>query len=47
MAINCLANIVTKELCHNLLSDLTNLMGSSRAYIRKKAILCLYKTYLQ
>lgn len=47
MAINCLANIATKELARDCISDLVTLMNHSKPYIRKKAILAMYKLYIK
>jgi AP-3 complex subunit delta-1 len=47
LAINCLSNIATKDLSRDLLSDVVTMMQSSRPYIRKKAVLCLYKLFLR
>ena len=47
LAINCLSNIVTKDLARDLLGDIVSMLASSRPYIRKKAVLVLYKIYLK
>lgn len=47
LAVNCLANIATKELARDCISDLVLLMNHSRPYIRKKAILAMYKLYVK
>jgi AP-3 complex subunit delta-1 len=47
MAVNCLANIATKELARDCISDLVTLMNHSKPYIRKKAILAMYKLYIK
>jgi AP-3 complex subunit delta-1 len=47
LAINCIANIATKDLARDLLGDVANLLGHSRPYTRKKAILALYKMFLK
>lgn len=47
MAINCLANIATPDLARDLLGDVVNLLTSSRPFVRKKAVLLLYKLYLK
>ena len=46
-ALSCLSNVATKGLARDLLDDVTPLLTSSKPYIRKKAILALYKLYLQ
>ena len=45
LAINCLANVVTKDLARDLLEDVTKMLTSSRPYVRKKATLVLYKLF--
>jgi AP-3 complex subunit delta-1 len=47
LAINCLANIATKDLARDCISDLVLLMNHTRPYIRKKAVLCMYKLYVK
>lgn len=47
MAINCLANIATKELARDCLADVVTLMAHQRPYVRKKAVLCLYKLFVK
>ena len=47
IAINCLANIVTKDLARDCIGDLVTLMGSSKPYVRKKAVLAMYKLYMK
>lgn len=47
MAINCLANICTTDLARDLVSDVVTLMSSNRAYVRKKAVLVMYKIFLK
>lgn len=47
MAINCLANIATKDLARDCISDLVVLMNHSRAYVRKKAVLAMFKLYVK
>jgi len=47
LAITCLSNIATPDLSRDLLSDLCTMMQSSRPYVRKKAVLCLFKCYLR
>ena len=45
LAINCISNIVTEDLGRDLLPELNNLTGHPKPYIRKKAILCLFKVF--
>lgn len=47
LAINCVANIVTEDLATDLLPELTNLTQHPQPYLRKKAILCLYKLFIK
>ena len=47
MAVNCLANIATKDLARDCISDLVLLMNHSRAYVRKKAVLAIFKLYVK
>ena len=47
LAINCLSNIVTPDLARELLPDLTQLTQHSHGYIRKKAVLCLFKLFMK
>jgi AP-3 complex subunit delta-1 len=47
LAINCISNIVTPELAQDLLPELTNLTAHPQPYLRKKAILCLFKLFVQ
>jgi AP-3 complex subunit delta-1 len=47
LAINCVANIVTAELAQDLLPELTNLTSHPQPYLRKKAILCLFRLFVK
>jgi len=47
IAINSLANVCTPDLARDLAPDIVTLLSSSRPYIRKKAVLVLYKIFLQ
>lgn len=47
MALNCLANICTPDLARDLAPDVVSMLTSSRPYIRKKAVLVLYKIFLK
>lgn len=47
LAINCLANIVTRDLARDLIGDVVSLIAHSKPYVRKKAVLSLYKLYLR
>lgn len=41
LAINCLANIATPGLSRDLISDLVQLLGNHKPYVRKKALLAM------
>lgn len=47
MAVNCLANIATKDLARDCISDLVSLMNHTRPYVRKKAVLAMFKLYIR
>jgi AP-3 complex subunit delta-1 len=47
LAINCVSNIVTEELAQDLLPELTNLTAHPQPYLRKKAVLCLFKLFVK
>jgi len=47
LAINCLANIATKDLAQYCISDILILMCHNSSYIRKKSILTMYKLYMK
>jgi AP-3 complex subunit delta-1 len=47
LAINCLSNIVTEDLGRETLPDLLHLLKHPSPYVRKKALLCLYKVFLK
>ncbi|KAL9189983.1 hypothetical protein ACHAXT_009658 [Thalassiosira profunda] len=47
LAINCLSNIATEDLGKELLPDLLHLLKHPSPYVRKKALLCLYKLFLK
>lgn len=47
LAVNCLANIVTRDLARDLIGDIVGLIGHSKPYVRKKAVLSLYKLYIK
>lgn len=46
-ALNCLANICTPDLARDLASDVVAMLNSARPYLKKKAILVLYKIFLK
>ena len=47
LAVNCISNIVTEDLARDLLPELTNLTSHPQPYLRKKAILCLFKLFVK
>jgi AP-3 complex subunit delta-1 len=47
VALNCLANICNADLARDLASDVVAMLSSSRPYLRKRAILALYKVFLK
>jgi AP-3 complex subunit delta-1 len=47
LVIQCLSNICTPDLARDLVSEIVSLLNSTKAYVRKKAVLVLYKIFLQ
>lgn len=47
LALNSISNVVTAELGRDCLSDVANLINNSRPYLRKRAVLALYKLYIK
>lgn len=47
LALNSLSNIVTTELGRDCLSDIVGLITHSLPYLRKKAVLALYRVYIK
>jgi AP-3 complex subunit delta-1 len=47
LALNSLSNIVTSELGRDCLSDIIRLVNHSIPYLRKRAVLTLYKLYIK
>jgi AP-3 complex subunit delta-1 len=47
LAVNCISNIITEDLARDLLPELTNLTSHPQPYLRKKAILCLFKLFVK
>jgi AP-3 complex subunit delta len=47
LALNCLANIMTKDLARGLAQNLVGLLTTSRPYVRKRAVLCMYPLFRQ
>lgn len=46
MALTCLSSICSPEISRDLIGDLVAMLSSSRPYLRKKTILCLYRVFL-
>ena len=46
-SINSLANVANKELARDCIGDIVNLINHPRPYVRKKAVLALYKLYIK
>jgi len=47
MALNCLSNICSPEICRDIIGDLSAMLASSRPYIRKKTMLCLFCVFVR
>ena len=47
LAVNCISNIVTDDLARDLLPEITNLTAHPQPYLRKKAVLCLFKVFVR
>lgn len=47
LAINCLANIGSADVARGCISDVVNLMNHSQPYVRKKAVLAMFKLYVK
>lgn len=47
LALYCIASICTPDLAKDLVSDVVQLLNHPRNYVRKKAVLSLYKIFLQ
>jgi hypothetical protein len=47
LALYCLSCVCSPDLARDLVSDVVALTGNPKAYVRKKATLCLYKIFLQ
>lgn len=47
LAVNCISNIVTEDLARDILPELTSLTNHPQPYLRKKAILCLFKAFVK
>lgn len=45
LAINCLSNIITPDLARDLAPDVVTMLASSRPYVKKRAVLVLYKVF--
>jgi AP-3 complex subunit delta-1 len=47
VAVNFISNIITEDLARDLLPELTNLTSHPQPYLRKKALLCLFKLFVK
>lgn len=47
LALYCISSVCTPHLAKDVVVDVVHLLSHPRIYIRKKAILCLYKLFLQ
>eukprot|EP01028_Stygiella_incarcerata_P013353 TRINITY_DN82199_c0_g1_i1.p1 TRINITY_DN82199_c0_g1~~TRINITY_DN82199_c0_g1_i1.p1 ORF type:complete len:1170 (+),score=357.51 TRINITY_DN82199_c0_g1_i1:125-3634(+) len=47
VALTCLSNVISTDLARDLVSDIMGLLNNSRAIVRKKAALILYKVFLK
>ena len=47
LALNCISNVCTHDLGRDLAADVVTLLTSSKPYIRKRAVLTLYKIFLK
>mmetsp|Transcript_22386 Transcript_22386/g.22573 ORF Transcript_22386/g.22573 Transcript_22386/m.22573 type:complete len:1277 (+) Transcript_22386:138-3968(+) len=47
LAINSLANIVTHDLARDCMGDMVSLMSHTKPYVRKKAVLAMFKLYVK
>lgn len=47
VAINGFSHILTPDLARDLCQDLVGLLNHSRPYVRKRAVLALYKVFLK
>lgn len=46
-ALSCLSSIATPDLARDLAADLVALLNTSRPYVRKRAVLALYRVFLK
>lgn len=47
LALSCLSSICTPEISRDIITDLMAMLSSSRPYLRKKTVLCLYRVFLK
>ena len=47
LALDCFSMVVNEELARDLLPDVLNLLKSKRAFVRRKAALCLFRIFKQ
>lgn len=47
MALSCLSAICSPEICRDIIADLSGMLSSSRPYLRKKTMLCLFNMFVR
>merc|ERR1719353_1515875 len=47
VALNALATIATPDMARDLVADVLTMLSSSRPYLRKKAVLCLFRLFVR
>ena len=45
LALDCFSMVVNEELSHDLLPDILTLLKSKRAFVRRKAVFCLFRIF--
>jgi len=46
MALNCISNVCTPDLARDLAADTVSMLSNSKPYVRKRAVLALYRIFL-
>jgi len=46
MALNCISNVCTPDLARDLAADTVTMLSNSKPYVRKRAVLALYRIFL-
>lgn len=46
MALNCVSNVCTPDLARDLAADTVSMLSNSKPYVRKRAVLALYRIFL-